>query len=167
MFAGSKSGLSKDFCWNLRERKQECGGKDRDSLDRSLENTHIIPHYEPLIAKLADHDVDLIHPEGAPPFMVLGYKGEAELIKKWEKKYKVPIFTSGTNHIRALEALKVKRFIGASYFPGKINETFGKYFEDAGFDVLGMEGIDVPFQEVGNLSAELVYAHVKKIFLKH
>ena len=33
--------------------------------------------------------------------------------------------------------------------------------------VLGMEGIDVPFQEVGNLSAELVYAHVKKIFLKH
>src|SRR5438045_2771392 len=76
------------------------------------EFTTIIPHYEPLIAKLADHDVDLIHPEGAPPFMVLGYKGEAELIKKWEKRYKVPIFTSGTNHIRALEALKVKRFTG-------------------------------------------------------
>jgi len=131
------------------------------------EFTTIIPHYEPLIAKLAEHEVDIIHPEGAPPFMVLGYQGEAELIKKWEKTYKRQIFTSGTNHIRALNAVKVKRFIGASYFPGKINETFGKYFVDAGFDVLGMEGIDVPFQEVGNLSAEMVYAHVKKVFLKH
>ncbi|HEY4264075.1 MAG TPA: hypothetical protein VGM72_02055 [Micropepsaceae bacterium] len=131
------------------------------------EFTRIIPHYEPLIAKLAEHEVDLIHPEGAPPFMVLGYEGEAELIKKWEKKYKTPIFTSGTNHIRALNALKIKRFVGASYFSGKINETFGRYFVDAGFDVLGMEGIDVPFHDVGNLSGELVYAHVKKIFLKH
>ncbi|MSP95119.1 MAG: hypothetical protein EXR00_07575 [Alphaproteobacteria bacterium] len=127
----------------------------------------VLRHYEPLIDKLAECEVDLIHPEGAPPFMVLGYKGEAELIKKWEKKHKIPVFTSGTNHIRALHALKVKRFIGASYFSGKINETFGKYFVDAGFDVLGMEGIDIPFHDVGKLSPEQVYAHVKKLFLKH
>ncbi len=78
--------------------------------------------------RLAEHEVDLIHPEGAPPFMMLGYEGEAELIRKWEKKYNVPVFTSGTNHIRALHALKVKRFVGASYFPGQINETFGALF---------------------------------------
>jgi len=131
------------------------------------EFTTILRSYEPLIAKLAEHEVDLIHPEGAPPFMVLGYKGEAELIKKWEQKYRTPVFTSGTNHIRALHALKVKRFVGASYFSGSINETFGKYFVDAGFDVLAMEGIDVPFKDVGNLSPELVYSHVKKAFLKH
>lgn len=131
------------------------------------EFTSVIPHYEPLIKKLADHEVDLIHPEGAPPFMVLGYKGEAELIRKWEATYRKPIFTSGTNHVRALHALKIKRFVGASYFPGKINDDFARYFVDAGFDVLGMEGINVPFQEVGNLSPELVYAHVKKVFLKH
>ncbi len=131
------------------------------------EFAHVLRHYEPLIEKLADHEVDLIHPEGAPPFMVLGYKGEAELIKKWERKYKTPIFTSGTNHIRALQALKVKRFVGASYFPGAINDTFARYFVDAGFEVLGLEGLDVEFQKVGNLSPEMVYAHVKKIFLKH
>src|SRR5688572_32347106 len=131
------------------------------------EFTTILKSYEPLIAKLAEHEVDLIHPEGAPPFMVLGYAGEAELLKKWDQTYRTPMFTSGTNHIRALHALKVKRFVGASYFAGNINETFGKYFVDAGFDVLAMEGIDVPFKEVGNLSAELVYSHVKKAFLKH
>lgn len=127
----------------------------------------VIPQYEPQIARLAEAGVDLVHPEGAPPFMLLGYDGEAELIRKWEKKFNVPIFTSGTNHIRALHALNVKSFVGASYFSGQINDTFGRYFRDAGFDVLAMEGIDVPFQDAGLLSQELVYSHVKKIFLKH
>ena len=30
-----------------------------------------------------------------------------------------------------------------------------------------MDGIDVAFDEVGSLSSEVVYAHVKKAFLKH
>jgi maleate cis-trans isomerase len=122
--------------------------------------------FEPLVAELAELGCDLIHPEGAPPFMLLGYKGEAELLKKWEKKYKVPLFTSGTNHVRALKALKVKRFVGATYFTGKINDMFAKYFVEAGFDVLGMEGISVPFEQIGQLSSQEVYAHVKRAFLK-
>ena len=126
-----------------------------------------VKQYEPLIAKLAEKKVDLIHPEGAPPFMVLGHKGEAKLIKGWEKTYKIPVFTSGTNHVRALKALGIKRFVGASYFTGQINTTFANYFIDAGFDVLAMDGIDVAFDDVGSLSSEVVYAHVKKTFLKH
>jgi len=123
--------------------------------------------YEPLIKQLADAGFDLIHPEGAPPFMLLGFKGEAELLKKWQAQYKVPFFTSGSNHVRALRALKVKKFVGATYFVGGINDLFAKYFVEAGFDVLGMEGIKVEFDKVGQLSAEQVYAHVKQAFLKH
>ena len=126
-----------------------------------------ISAYEPLIARLVEAGVDLIHPEGAPPFMVLGYQGEAELIARWQSEYKVPIFTSGTNHIRALKALNVKRFVGATYFTGEINEVFARYFTQAGFDVLGMDGISVPFDKVGSLSSQEVYAHIKKVFLKH
>jgi hypothetical protein len=92
---------------------------------------------------------------------------EAELLKKWERKYKVPMFTSGTNHVRALNAFKVKRFVGATYFTGPINDLFSKYFVEAGFDVLGMEGISVPFDRIGQLSSHEVYAHVKRAFLKH
>ena len=99
--------------------------------------------------------------------MLLGFKGEAEQIKKWEKQYKVPFFTSGSNHVRALRALKAKKIVGATYFVGKINELFAKYFAEAGFDVLGMEGIKVDFDKVGQLSAEQVYAHVKAAFLKN
>jgi maleate isomerase len=134
----------------------------REEFDRG------IPQYEPLIARLAQKKVDLIHPEGAPPFMLLGHKGEAEVIARWEQQYGVPIFTSGTNHIRALKALGIHRFVGASYFTGEINTSFAKYFLEAGFDVLGMEGIEnVPFDDIGALSPQLVYAHVKKAFLKH
>ena len=60
--------------------------------------------YEPLVRQLAEAGCDLIHPEGAPPFMLLGYKGEAAQIKTWETTYKRPVFTSGSNHVRALRA---------------------------------------------------------------
>jgi maleate cis-trans isomerase len=133
-----------------------------DEFKRSVEP------FVPLIEQLVNDDkVDLIHAEGAPPFMLLGYKGEAELIKKWEKKYKTPIFTSGTNHVAALRALKAKKIVGATYFTGRINDLFANYFKQAGFDVLAMDGIDVPFDQVGHLSSEQVYAHVKKVALKH
>ena len=126
-----------------------------------------ITPYEPLVAQLAEIGCDLIHPEGAPPFMLLGHKGETELLKKWERQHKVPMFTSGSNHVRALKALKVKRFVGATYFTGAINDVFAKYFVEAGFEVLAMEGISAPFEEIGQLSAHEVYAHVKRAFLKH
>jgi len=77
------------------------------------------------------------------------------------------VFTSGTNQVRALKALKVKRFVGATYFTGAINDVFAKYFVDAGFEVLGMEGISAPFDQIGQLSSQEVYAHVKRAFLKH
>src|SRR5215470_11549979 len=111
--------------------------------------------YEPLVMQLAEAGCDLIHPEGAPPFMLLGFKGEAELLAKWEKEYQRPFFTSGSNHVRALRALKAKRIL------------FAKYFIEAGFHVLGMEGMKVDFDKVGELAAEQVYAHVKRAFLKH
>jgi maleate isomerase len=122
--------------------------------------------YEVPVKQLVDAGCDLIHPEGAPPFMLLGFKGEAEHLKKWEKQYNVPFFTSGSNHVRALRALKAKKIVGATYFVGGINDLFANYFKEAGFDVLGMDGIDVPFDKVGQLSAEQVYAHVKRTFLK-
>jgi maleate cis-trans isomerase len=126
-----------------------------------------IAPYEPLVAQLAECGCDLIHPEGAPPFMLLGHNAEAALIRKWERAHKVPVFTSGSNHVRALKALKVKRFVGATYFTGAINEVFAKYFVEAGFDVLGMEGMEARFEDIGQLSSHEVYAHVKRTFLKH
>jgi maleate isomerase len=69
--------------------------------------------------------------------------------------------------VRALRALKAKKIVGATYFVGPINDVFANYFREAGFDVLGMEGLKVEFDKVQELSAEQVYAFVKQAFLKH
>lgn len=122
--------------------------------------------YEAEIKRLVPQKVELIHPNGAPPFMVHGFRKEAEIVKAWEKKYKTAIFTAGQNHIRALKAIKAKNFVGATYFSGSINKTFSDYFTDAGFKVKAMAGIDVPFEKVQELPAEMIYDHIKRQFLK-
>ena len=122
--------------------------------------------YEQQIALLAEQGCDAIHPDGAPPFMVKGRAEETRIVAEWEKKYRTPIFTSGQNHVTAMRALKVKSIVGATYFSADINTTFAQYFIDAGFEVRSMDGIDVPFNKVQELSGEQVYAHIKKSFLR-
>lgn len=119
------------------------------------------------VAELAGLKVDLIHPEGAPPFMVQGFAGERDIVKRWEEAHGIPIVTAGQTQVAALKALDIENFVGVTYFTGQINDTFSRYFREAGFDVLGMEGIDVPFNEVQRLSSQEVYAHTKRAFLKH
>jgi maleate cis-trans isomerase len=122
---------------------------------------------EPKVAELAALEDDVIHPEGAPPFMVHGYGGEQAIVNRWENKYGVPILTAGQTQVQALRTLDVQKLVGVTYFSGAINGIFARYFEDAGFTVLAMEGMDVPFADVGRLASTEVYAHTRKAFLKH
>jgi maleate isomerase len=126
-----------------------------------------MPDYESKAAELAKMGAHLVRPSGAPPFMLLGYKGEQEIISSWEKKYGVQMFTSGQNHVRALRTMGIKKFVGASYFPEKMNTVFARYFSEAGFQVLGMEGIDSPFAEVPNVPPEAIFQFMKSIAAKH
>ncbi len=126
-----------------------------------------MPGYEAKAAELVKMGANLVRPSGAPPFMLLGYKGEQEIIASWEKKYGVPMFTSGQNHVRALRALGIKKFIGASYFPERMNAIFARYFTEAGFEVLAMEGIDAPFADVPKIAPETIFEFMKSITSKH
>jgi len=122
---------------------------------------------EEKVAELASEGVDLIHPEGAPPFMVQGYQGEKTIITDWERKYKTPIVTAAQTQVDALRALNVKKIIGVTYFIGSVNDITTSYFRDAGFDVLGMEGMSVAFEDVGRLASQEIYAHARRAFLKN
>jgi len=125
-----------------------------------------IPAYEEKIAELAEEKVELIHPAGTPPFMLLGYKGEADLISKWEKQFGIPIFTSGTNQVAAMRALNIRKFVGIGY---DFEDTgiVARYFTDAGFHVLGLEKLPGPWEDVGRLSSKDIYRQTKELFLKH
>jgi maleate cis-trans isomerase len=127
----------------------------------------VLPAVEAKVAELAEAGVDLIHPEGAPPFMVHGLAGERAIVQRWEQQYGVPIVTAPMTQVEAMAALGLRRIVGVTYFTGEINDTFARYFADAGFEVLGMDGINVPFQDVGRLSSHEVYAHTRAAFLRH
>ena len=125
----------------------------------------VLGAFEEKVAELAAADVDLIHPEGAPPFMVRGLAGEQAIVDQWHARYGKPIVTAGMTQVEAMAALEIGAFVGVTYFAGQINDTFAQYFTDAGFHVLGMHGIDVPFTEVGRLASHEVYAHTRNAFL--
>jgi maleate cis-trans isomerase len=127
-----------------------------------------LDNYNAKVAELAEIGADLMHPEGGPPFMVRGYQAEQEIVGGWEAKYKVPIFTSGMSQREALRALGIKKFVGCTYFRDKkMNDVFTRYFTDAGFEVLGMEGMNTSPDEADAISTETIYQHLKSSFNKH
>jgi maleate cis-trans isomerase len=134
---------------------------DRSDFDNALSAI------EQRVAEMVDIGVDLIAPAGAPPFMVHGYAGERAIVDKWEQTYGLPVITAGMSQVDAMQALSATRIVGVTYFSGQINDVFAQYFTDAGFDVLAMEGMDVPFREVQKLSSREVYAHTKAAFLRN
>jgi len=126
----------------------------------------VLEDYKDKAAQLAQLG-DLISIGGAPPMMVHGFHGEERIVKDLEAKHGIPISTSGRSTTEAMKALGIKKFVGVTYFADRMNQIFSRYFSEAGFTVEAMEGIEVPFKDVGRLSGEEIYKHTKKAFLKH
>jgi len=127
----------------------------------------VLDLYEDKVKELAEAEVDLIHAEGSPPLAVNGVAAERAIIERWEQKYGVPVCTSCSTQVEALRALGVRRIVGVSYVTSDTNELIARYFREAGFDVLAMEGMSVPFDQVQRLSSHEVYAFTRKVFLDH
>jgi maleate isomerase len=127
----------------------------------------VLERYEERVKELAEIGVDLIHPEGAPPFMVHGADGEREIVGRWEKQYNIPIFTSAQLQIDVMRALGMRRVLGLTYFGDDINNMTSRYWQDHGFEVVAMEGIEVPFDQVQRLSSHEIYAFARAAFRKH
>ena len=124
--------------------------------------------YHAKVAELATIGVNVIHPEGGPPFMVRGHKAEQDIVSEWEAKHKIPIFTSGMSQAEAMRALGIKKFVGCTYYRDqRMNDIFTRYFTDAGFEVLGMEGMDTSPDEADGLATETIYRHLKASLHKH
>lgn len=123
--------------------------------------------YEKSVAYLASLGCDTISIEGAPPFMLLGPDGEATLIDSWTRKYKTDMFTSSQNQVNVLRAMKIKKIFGVTPFGADLNKSYAKYFDDCGIGVAAMEGMDVPFQSIPDVSAEALYSFIKKRFVQH
>jgi maleate isomerase len=123
-----------------------------------------LSYYERDVARLAKAGCQVIHPAGAPPFMLLGFEGERRQLDAWSAKYNAQFFTAGSNHVSAFRALGAKKIVGASYSAIQ-NEIVVKYLREAGFDVLAMAPLETPFKAVGQISPHALYEHVKRLFV--
>jgi maleate isomerase len=146
----------------IRAHTVYCGIKDGTVEEFKT----VMPRYERGVAEVAALKVDFIHPEGTPPFMLHGYDGEQRIVKGWEDKYGIPVFTSGMNQIRAMKALGAKRIVGAGYdsITGPMVET---YFRDAGFDVVAIEKVKATWEEVGLLTEDQMIDMMADVFRRH
>ena len=85
----------------------------------------------------------------------------------WEAQCGIQMVTSGQVQIEALNARHIKKIVVASYSNDDINSMVSKYLVLAGFDVLENAGLELPFEQVGNLSHHQAYALTKQAVLRH
>jgi maleate cis-trans isomerase len=103
--------------------------------------------------------------QGAPPFMLLGVDFDKANTNRLEKKHGIPVLSSMRAQLDGLRALRAKRLVGLTYFSGAMNAQFAEFFEQAGFQVAAMEGMDVPFSDVGKIPVEAIFRRAKEVFL--
>jgi len=115
-----------------------------------------IPAYAGMVAELAAEGATLIHAEGTPPFLILGYDEERRTVDAWEKQHNVPIFTSAMCQANALRALGVRKLVDAGYDPTTGPEA-ERYFKAAGFDVLAVEKVPVVWASTVDLTEDEVF----------
>jgi maleate cis-trans isomerase len=126
--------------------------------------------YEQHIAYLASQKVNVISVEGAPPFMLLGPKREAEMLDGWKAKYKTDMFTSSQNQVNVMRALKVKKILVITSGSGgaEMDNVYRKYFEDSGIGVAAVESMkDVKFAAVREVPREQITAFITQKFAAH
>lgn len=121
---------------------------------------------EKKVAKLAELGADIAVIMGAPPTMVRGYGFDTKVARELEGKYHLPVLTATIAQVEAFRALKIRKLVGITYFKGDLNRQFAKFFEDGGFEVTAMEGLDVSFKDAGKIPPEVIYAFGKKIFIE-
>lgn len=115
-----------------------------------------IPFYEKSAGELAKEGADLVHLEGTPPFLILGYEKERQTVHQWQQRFGVPMFTSAMCQVNALRALGVHRIVDAGYDP-TTGPIAHRYFSDAGFDVLHVEKVDVEWTAKEDINDEQAF----------
>lgn len=116
------------------------------------------------VGELAALGVDLVLLQGAPPFMLRGPAFDRENSRQLAEKHGVPVQSATMIQLEALKALGAQSLVGLTYFKDDLNAKFAQFFEDAGFAVKAMAGIDVSFADVGKVPVEAIYGAAKKLF---
>lgn len=125
--------------------------------DRAVEAARLAATFEPNVIILACTAGSFING--------LGY--DEMICKKIKEATGVTGMTTSTAVLQALQKLKVKKLTIATPYIDSINDLERKFFEDNGFDVVSIGGLQLGQKsprEMPNMESETMYKFVKKIF---
>lgn len=127
----------------------------------------VMTDYEIEVARFAHEGVDLIHPEGTPPFMPKGPAGERAIVARRQDTHGIPVFTSAMSRADALRALGITRFVGVGY-DFEDTEIVARYFRDGGFDVLALDRPrTTAWEDIDNLPSARVFELIAELAARH
>jgi maleate isomerase len=97
-----------------------------------------------------------------------GYRVEQEVVEKLSQSVGLPVSTGMNASVEALKHLKAKSIVIATAYMEKINEAVKRYYEDAGFQVSGITGLEVkkPVDQV-KLPDYASYKVARTLFLQN
>lgn len=97
-----------------------------------------------------------------------GYAGEKEVISGLTKRLGIPITSALSSNADALKHLGAKKIVIATAYKDEINEKVRRYFEEAGFQVCGIRGLNVgrPVDQV-KLPEDASYNVARTVFREH
>lgn len=97
-----------------------------------------------------------------------GYKVEQDVVKRLSDNVGLPVSTGMNASVEALKFVNAKNLVIATAYMGKINQAVKRYYEDAGFQVNGIHGLEVtkPVDQV-KLPDYASYKVAKTLFRKY
>lgn len=97
-----------------------------------------------------------------------GYAGEREVISALTRRLGIPITSALSSNVDALRHLGARKIVIATAYKDEINDKVRRYFEEAGFQVAGIKGLDVgrPVDQV-KLPLEASYNVALSVFGEH
>lgn len=133
-----------------------------EEFDRAIESL------ESSLSVFVAEEADCILLAGITLAVQRGYRAEEELVARLSQRLGIPVSTSLCANAEALKHLEAKKIVIATAYLERINQALRRYFEDAGFEVAGIRGLDVskPVDQA-KLPEEASYRVARSLFEEH
>ncbi len=119
------------------------------------------------VRRLTAVGVQFISIEGTPLVSTRGFGSDKEMIKRAEEIAKVPVTTSLTAAVDALNALKLKKLVMASPMPHEFDRRAKKFMEDSGFEIIHVKSLNLAQnRERHALPRNAAYVLAKQAYLE-
>jgi arylmalonate decarboxylase len=123
---------------------------------------------ESALSVFVAEEVDIILLAGITLATQRGYRAEREILASLTERLKRPVFSVMSANVAALRQMQAHTIVVATAYLERINRSLQRYFEDAGFEVLGMQGLEVskPVDQA-KLPEDASYRVARALFQAH